>query len=107
MNMDIFNRKRVKELEEEVKKLQREKAKLQWELDGSKHMVNNLRNSLADVIHYNETVPEDCKRGTWCAGCEFSKRLTIWTGYPMHSENYHKCLKGESCPNFVQKEVKD
>lgn len=109
--MDIFNCKRVKELErtlaqkdEEIDSLERKNKKL-------KQMLDDTENEMNKILKLKQTIPEDCTPGEYCRACEFAKPY-VYHNYAYHSNRRdiitgHLCNKGESCGCFVQKEVED
>lgn len=105
--MDIFNKKRVAKLEEDL-------AKAQKELYREQKLRESYRDELANLKEIAEfekhAMPEDCRKGPWCASCEFAKgyyryEYDCW-GRGRSVWDY-ACGKGESCKNFIQKEVND
>lgn len=105
--MDIFNIKRVSELEHEVDRLRH----VEREKDELKSMLAKAESELRLVLTLKDAVPEDCTPGHYCEACEFAKDYWYYNyGY------YHKsntairgiiCGKGSSCKNFIQKELKE
>ena len=103
--MDIFNRQRIVELEKKLHKT---------ELDRDRYISKaaELEVKLREISKLEETIPEGCEKGPWCKACEFvrtfhyTRGLSI-PGYPRSTEVIYTCSKGESCKNFVQKEIKD
>lgn len=102
--MDIFNKQRIAELE---KKLH------ETELDRDRYISKaaEFETKLEALSELEETIPEGCEKGPWCKACEFVRtyHYTEYYGhYGGHSlETIYTCSKGESCKNFVQKEIKD
>lgn len=81
---------RIKELEADVAEKEAE--------------INRLSQTLCDYTALRDATPDDCKRGEWCKACEFVKEFRVRCG-PWRTHTIWACGKGESCPNFVQKEV--
>ena len=100
--MDIFNRKRVKELERDL-----ENAK--WDKNRILSDLRCLEAKFGALGDFPEAVPEDCVRGPWCKACEFVKTYHYSSYYTRHSEMLvaYVCGKGESCKQFVQRESPD
>lgn len=103
MNLDIFNRKKVRELEERLINAETERNKY-------RNMAVHLENRLDNISKINETIPEDCKKGPWCAACEFGKAYSYMAHYDFGvrngvTETFYGCRKGESCQHFIQKEI--
>lgn len=98
--MDIFNRKRVAELEAKLRDTERERDKYISK-------VAELAVKLDVISKLEDSKPEDCTKGPWCKACEFAKTIHYnpsginhWT----NQDAYYGCSKGESCKHFVQKE---
>ena len=99
--MDIFNTKRVKELEEKVRTLQDQKDIIQANL-------MHTENTLKEVLALKDMIPDDCVKGSYCQACEFSKQYTAYRYDlygPTEISTGYICTKGQSCKNFVQKET--
>lgn len=102
--MDIFNKKRVAELEKELKKARKE-------LSDARTDATNYRKELEtwkELVKFEETIPEECVKGPWCKACEFVKEFECYQ-FDFYGHRYieplYSCGKGESCKNFVQKEM--
>lgn len=90
------SKQKIRELTERVKSKDRE--------------IEALEKRLKAFHAAEDGTPSDCKRGTWCKSCEFRKALHIPRkaigGFVMSGyDTVYFCGKGESCKNFVQKEV--
>lgn len=99
--MDIFNCKRVAELEEEL-------AEVKHSRDKYMTMAADLKVKLEEIGKLNETIPEDCEKGPWCKACEFVRTFHYneYYGYGNYKVNVaYTCGKGKSCKNFVQRET--
>lgn len=101
--MDIFNRERVAELERKLAVAERDRDKYRVRL-------SDLENTLERVSNIEDTIPEDCKKGSWCKACEFARVFhyredAAYMGYI--TDTVYVCGKGESCQNFVPKNMKD
>ena len=93
--MDIFNLKKVRELEYELERVQRERDQFMRDLDFNTHLLEEL-------LEVKAALPTDCVPGPYCKACEFSKAY----GYSYYG-NWtigHFCGKSQSCKNFIQKE---
>ena len=105
--MDIFNKKRIKDLETEVKRLR----DVESEKNELKHMLNNVERELKTVLKLKEYIPEDCIPGIYCEACEFAKRYRYenWGFFNNRATLFSGtiCGKAESCKNFVQREIKE
>jgi hypothetical protein len=103
--MDIFNLKRVEELERELTSEKRKNEELQLQLDYAE-------SSLKNVLEIKETIPDGCFPGEYCRACEFSKDYYYDSYiylYLVHNTSIRGtlCNKANVCPNFTQKEIKD
>lgn len=102
--MDIFNKKRIAELE---KKLH------ETELERDRYISKSaeLAVKLDEVSKLEETIPEGCEKGPWCKACEFVRTFhytEYYGAYGGHSlETVYACGKGKSCKNFAQKVIVD
>lgn len=101
--MDIFNRKKVAELEKEVQDLNRLLELVKKERDDAQKRVDYLNETLKDVCVVRDDIPADCKPGEYCRACEFVKTYRFSNMYWVATG--YTCGKGQSCKNFVQKEV--
>ena len=103
--MDIFNKKRIAELEKKLRDTEVER-------DAYIYKASELEMKLEEVSKLEETIPEGCEKGPWCKACEFLRAFRYTSGlsssgYPRNTKIIYTCAKGESCKNFVQKENKD
>lgn len=95
--MDIFNKKKIAELEKDNSRKDQKIHRLEDELAV-------LKIKLSEIQQYANTTPTDCIRGEWCKACEFCKSFYV-LNYPIYQGNtIYICGKGESCKHFVQKE---
>lgn len=105
--MDIFNKKRVAELEKELAKAIEELHRVKQLRESDQDELTNLR---AITSFEKRNMPEDCKKGPWCASCEYAKsyyRVNYDYFGRCHGVTDYACGKGEACKNFIQKEIKD
>jgi hypothetical protein len=99
--MDIFNLKRVEELEEKLHKAERDRDKYMSDLA-------TLKLKFDEMGKLEESTPNDCIKGPWCKACEFVREFHHVEYYGMGNYNItpaYVCSKGVSCNNFVQREV--
>lgn len=99
--MDIFNKKRVAELEMELADVKRARDKYITK-------SANLKAKLDEIASLNESIPEDCEKGPWCKACEFVRTFHYneYYGCGNYETNIvYVCGKGKSCKSFVQKET--
>lgn len=105
--MDIFNRKRVVELEARLRGLE----DVRRENDELKSMLRRSESELKLALALKNSIPEDCNQGQYCEACTFAKKFNYHTyGYFSGHETLISgimCGKGESCKNFIQKEIKE
>ena len=99
--MDIFGRKRIKELDSELFETKRK-------LERTDASYKALLAEFKELGRLKEFEPEGCKKGPWCKACEFVKTFTYYDfTYSMIGSvpiaTGYACGKGESCVNFVQK----
>lgn len=99
--MDIFNHKRIQQLEEKL---------YDTELERDKYIAKatELDAKLREIGRIEEMVPTDCVKGPWCEACEFVRTFHYnnYYGYNCKSlQTIYVCGKGESCKNFVQRKV--
>lgn len=96
----IFGRKtKLRKVSDLVSQI-REKDERIEELESE---ITRLSDRMRAFFAAEDGTPDDCKRGEWCKACEFHKALHIPHGHWGYDTVYF-CGKGDSCPNFVQKE---
>lgn len=110
--MDIFNRKKVAELEEKVRGLEgvnTENDRLRIELD-------RLANDLREVLRLKDATPTDCTPGNYCRVCEFGDHIFkhyYVPGSTLYRRDYNNvvsgyvCKRGDICQNFIQKNTEE
>lgn len=100
--MDIFNLERVAILEKENEGLQKEVNEL-------KKLLARAETDLETALEAVHSKPVDCTPGEYCKACEFSKNYYYWHHGYHSSHDFvvtgYFCDKGNSCKNFIQKEV--
>ena len=96
--MDIFNTKKIAKLEEEL-------ANMRSKYTSACRERDDANKKLLDLTAVRDTIPDDCVPGKYCGACEFSKEYSIGSMYSFGIETVYICNKGESCKNFVQKDV--
>lgn len=108
MTMDIFNRKRVEELEEELDRTKRELLMAIKERDGLSREYTLLREELEAAVQLKDAIPENCTPGSYCRACEFSRPLYHYDSRSPLGRGWlegHICNKAQSCANFIQKDT--
>ena len=101
--MDIFNKKKVKALEQELVKVRRERSEY---LD----RLNTLELKFNEMGKLEESIPESCVRGPWCKACEFVRTFHYIERYSYGcggTSVAYVCSKGKSCEQFVQMQEED
>lgn len=110
MEFDIFGRKRIKSMSQELFLKDKEISSLKRENTDLRDCLSDTENALKNIIAVKETVPEDCIPGEYCRSCEFVKpfryRNYVYNTYKSNIQGYY-CGKGESCKNFIQKEIEE
>ena len=101
--MKIFMKTR--ELTQTIEKKDADIARLEAKLAEAESQISKLKNSLIAFKAADYGTPADCHRGSWCGACEFSKEFIIPGHGFIGNRTVCFCGKGESCSNFVQKEV--
>jgi hypothetical protein len=99
--MDIFNHKKVEELEMRLAKAQREADDLRTRNIHLQIDLDSANQTLEEILRVKDSIPEDCVPGSYCAACEFSKKYYFGANF----KTGYLCNKGKSCKNFVQKEI--
>ena len=108
--MDIFNARLVDR--DYIEDLEKKLRETEQERDRYISKAAELEVRLREISKLEETIPEGCEKGPWCKACEFVRtfhytRGLSLPGYPKISNVIYTCSKGESCKNFVQKEIED
>lgn len=106
--MDIFNARLVDR--DYIENLEKKLRETECDRDMYMSKVAELSDKLAAVSELEETIPEGCTKGPWCKACEFVRTFHYTMSYGRNfssKEIIYACSKGESCKNFVQKEIKD
>lgn len=97
--MDIFNRKKVAELEKKLKEAEEMNSDLKRHLESAEYEIR-------DLVNQNETRPNDCVTGKYCNACVYAKKYEyesyIYGGRHAIIDGI-MCLKGQVCPNFIYK----
>lgn len=101
--MDIFNNKRIQDLEKELHTVKAER-------DRYKKQVDDLTIRIEEIGKLQENIPDDCEKGPWCRSCEFS-RVFHYREYDHYSnwnfEFAYACGKGKSCKHFIERKVEE
>lgn len=106
--MDIFNRKRVRELEYKLKGIEDENGRLRT-------VLNDAEDRISLLLNLKSKIPEDCKPGEYCKVCAFAKEyryrnhvvgFKVDRSYDYYSSGYI-CRKAVECKNFIQKKEEE
>ena len=95
-------KQQIKELQAQLEQKEHNNSILAKDLNAKNERIAELEKKLVEYFKLNDATPSDCKRGSWCAACEFAKSIGIRQGFG-YTETY-MCGKANSCQNFVQKE---
>ena len=76
-----------------------------------REQLQEAESNIRRILKIKESIPSDCVMGNYCEACKFG------TNYWYHQFGFHSnrntiiqgilCKKGESCKNFIQKEIKE
>lgn len=107
MKFDIFNRKRIEMLERELnvlRNVRNENHELRTQLDDAESRIRR-------ILKLKESMPADCVMGNYCEACSFGKKY-YYHQFSLYTQRNTTlsgilCGKGESCKNFVQREIED
>ena len=106
--MDIFNRKKVKMLEEQIHDLKM----IELENDRLRRALDEVCAELRETVKLVDEMPDDCVPGPYCTACGFGKQYSTSVYVPGAKLNrcYRDevvgimCIKANACKNFIQKE---
>ena len=88
----MFNRKKVKKLTEELNRYKTE--------------IDRLNNYIYQINSDEDSVPENCKRGSYCSSCAFAEKRYIQISklnFPFADDRtliHYVCKKGNVCQNY-------
>lgn len=117
--MDIFGRKRIAELEDELEKIGCSKDRLEKYVNEYERVVESLNNSIKSLTDEINAKVSDCKVGEWCKDCKYHsvarmgslegiKEIVInpWLDLDAKYSKYYYCSKHlrEICPEFKKDE---
>lgn len=113
--MDLFNVKRVEELERELAKTKRELEYTKEENNSLKFNLNRMENDFNAAINAKANIPKDCVPGEYCQACEFVKEYyKYYSSYNYATKLRHSnevtgyiCDRANVCKNFIQKKEND
>lgn len=113
--MDIFGKKRIAELQDEIMKIRYSKDKLEKYVNEYKSVVESLNNSIKELTDEINAKVSDCKVGEWCRNCKYRSATIIgdisgikrctdnpWICLNEKYSKYYYCSKHlrEICPEF-------
>ena len=106
--MDIFNKKKIAELEDKLYAMTRKRNDLFRMNQKLNDDLTDALTKLEGALAAKESIPCDCTPGSYCGACEFAKPIDFYCrsrsySYPSVEHYGYICTKGESCSNFVQK----
>lgn len=100
----------IDELRKEIKNRESEILYLKQEVN----RLHNLDDKLKVIEEHLDRTPDDCTPGKWCAGCEFSRAISVpdmiyhvdcFGNYKYDRKVIHVCERAMACSEFVPKEV--
>lgn len=103
--MDIFNHKKVEDLERKLEGIEYENRRLHRELYRS-------TKDFQAILKLKNSTPTDCVPGEYCKVCEFGKHVFnryYASSYTIYRNSYdatvsgYVCNRGNICQNFIQK----
>ena len=118
-NMDIFGRKRIAELEDELEKIRRSKDKLEKYVTEYEVAIESLNNGIKSLTDEINAKVSDCKVGEWCKDCKYhsvarmgslegikERVINPWLDWDAKYSKYYYCSKHlrEICPEFKKDE---
>ena len=95
----MFGRKRIAELEEELRKKNIRIAELESDIRHNEMVLDRMNEAI-------NAMPSDCIPSPHCKACEFVKEYYTYDYSPILATPItirYACGKSECCPNFVQK----
>lgn len=96
--MDIFNKKRVEELERQLEEANKE-------LDDLRMWQRVQLQKFEAMEELKEEIPESCTRGPWCKACEFSRVYHYSDSWLRNTKDVWFCNKAHVCKEFTPKEI--
>ena len=113
--MDIFGRKRIAELEDELEKISHSKDKLEKYVNEYEQAIESLNNGIRSLTDEINAKVSDCKVGEWCKDCKYhsvarmgslegieERIINPWLSWEARYSKYYYCSKHlhEICPEF-------
>ena len=113
--MDIFGKKRIAELQDEIMKIRHSKDKIENCVNEYKIAIESLNDGIKSLVDEINAKVSDCKVGAWCQGCKYRSVTMMgsiegieqcannpWVGWDTKYSKYYYCSKHlrEICPEF-------
>ena len=94
--------------ESEIESLEDKLRLKDCEIERLKKELTCFTKEVIDLSRLVSNTPDDCVRGEWCKACEFGKKYLVLDPQcrACFPHEIYICTKGESCKNFIQKEIK-
>lgn len=117
--MDIFGRKRIAKLEDELEKIRCSKDKLEKYVKEYEAAIETLNNDIKSLTDEVNAKVSDCKVGEWCKNCKYhsvarmgslemikERAIHPWFDWDAKYSKYYYCSKHlrEICPEFKKDE---
>lgn len=117
--MDIFGKKRIAELENELDKVRWSKQTIEKKADEYRWSIESLNDEIKSLTNEINAKVADCKVGVWCEECKYHKTTKLgnidmmdecainpWIEYNRKYDRYYYCSKHlrEICPEFEKDE---
>lgn len=117
--MDIFGKKRITELENEIEKIVRSKDRLEKYVNEYERVIKSLNNEIKSLTDEINVKVSNCKVGKWCENCKYHNVVNIgnidgikdyantpWLYFNAKYNEYYYCSKHllEICPEFEKDE---
>lgn len=89
--MDIFGKKRISELELELKKINKERNEYKSLSDSYNNTIMKLNDDVKKLTDEINAKVENCMVGPWCVDCKYCKTARL-----ANDEEHKKFAKGET-----------
>ncbi len=113
--MDIFGKKRIAELQDEIMKIRCSKDKLEKYVKKYEVTIESLNNDIKSLVDELNAKVSDCNVGAWCQDCKYHSVAMMgsiegikkyanspWVGWDAKYNKCYYCSKHlrEICPEF-------
>lgn len=117
--MDIFGRKKIAELQDEIQRTRYSKNNLEKYVNEYKVTIESLNNGIKLLMDELNAKVSDCKIGAWCQNCKYHSVARMgsiegiekcannpWVGWHTKYSEYYYCSKHlrDICPEFDKME---